>query len=282
MIRTTFTAMGTDIVVASAHESAARAAQELFERMESRCSRFRPDSELTAVNAVPGHRVVLSPLMAELIAVAAELRDRTDGLVDAGLGTAVAAWGYDRTFEEVTDRLAPPTQALSRPEWHLEGQTLVRPFGVAIDLGGIAKGWTCDRVVEDGLAVVVSAGGDVRSADPAVEVEVLDPWGGLAAVVRLGERALATSSITRRRWQVGNTVAHHLIDPRTLAPAVTPALCASVVAQTSVEAEAGAKGVLLKGADGLAWARTQPWIDGALVVWHDGSIYATEDIEIAA
>ena len=47
---------------------------------------------------------------------------------------------------------------------------------------------------------------------------------------------LATSSVTRRRWQIAGEPAHHLIDPRTSAPAVTPVACATVVARTAVEA----------------------------------------------
>jgi len=282
MIGTTFRAMGTDVAIVTADDPATEATRELFQRVEARCSRFREDSELTAINMAAGDHVELSPFMEKLLAIAAELRDRTGGLVDAGLGGAVAAWGYDRTFEEVVDRDTAPTALLDHPNWHLDGHTLIREPSVAMDLGGIAKGWTCDRAVEQGLAVMVSAGGDVRSADSDTQVEIMDPWDGIAAVVPLGVGALATSSITRRRWQVGETAAHHLIDPRTLAPAVTPVLSASVVAPTAVEAEAGAKAVLLQGADGLAWAATQPWIEGALVVWQDGSVYATTGMEIAA
>ncbi len=282
MIGTTFRAMGTEVVASVTDDAAAAATLELFERVEARCSRFLDNSELSFINLEPGDSVDLSPFMAALIAIAAELRDRTDGLVDAGLGAALAAWGYDRTFEEVEDRETVPTTIIDRPQWHLEGHTLLRQPGVDIDLGGIAKGWACDRAVDDGLAAMVSAGGDVRSGDPGMEVEIMDPWGDIAATVPLGVGALATSSITRRRWQAGNATAHHIIDPRTLAPAVTPVLTASVVAATAVEAEAGAKAVLLQGADGLAWARSRSWIDGALVVWQDGSIYATKDIAVAA
>ena len=52
-------------------------------------------------------------------------------------------------------------------------------------------------------------------------------------------------------------------------------LSATVVADTAVEAEAGAKAVLLHGVDGLAWADDQPWIRSAIVVWDGGSVYGT-------
>jgi thiamine biosynthesis lipoprotein len=159
---------------------------------------------------------------------------------------------------------------------------LTRQPGTSIDLGGIAKGWACDRAIELGLARIVSAGGDVRSSSEDALVDVIDPWGDTVVVVPLGNGALATSSVTRRRWRVGNEDAHHLIDPRTLAPARTPVFSATVVAATATEAETGAKAVLLQGTEGLTWAQRQPWILGALVVWHDGSAYATKHLKVAA
>jgi thiamine biosynthesis lipoprotein ApbE len=46
----------------------------------------------------------------------------------------------------------------------LAGEYLVRSSGTLIDLGGIGKGWAADQAVEMGLALVVSAGGDIRSS----------------------------------------------------------------------------------------------------------------------
>ncbi len=67
--------------------------------------------------------------------------------------------------------------------------------------------------------------------------------------------------------------AHHIIDPRTMRPAITPVVSASVIAETAAEAEAGAKAVLIMGTDGLKWADSQEWITQAIVVWHDGNVY---------
>jgi thiamine biosynthesis lipoprotein len=113
-------------------------------------------------------------------------------------------------------------------------------------------------------------------------VPVLDPWGVESIRIALGVGALATGSTTRRRWRVGSDEAHHLIDPRTMAPALTPILSASVISETAAEAEAGAKAVLILGRDGLAWAGEQDWIQGAVAVWHDGSVFATPGIRTAA
>ena len=283
MKRELFRAMGTVVDVTAATEEAITETRRIFESVEATCSRFLPESELSQVNNAEGAEVSLSPTMAAVMGAADAVRMISHGLVDAGMGRAVQSWGYDRTFEAVGDRpnrVAP--RVLPKPEWSLRGSVLMRSHGTKIDLGGIAKGWTCDLAVERRHATVVSAGGDVRSASPEAMVEIVDPWGDIATTVFLGIGALATSSISRRRWRFGDRDANHLIDPRTMEPSAGPILQASAITATALEAEAAAKAILLQGADGLAWADRQPWIRAALAVWHDGNVYATTGLEMAA
>ena len=283
MLQQHFRAMGTEVMVLADGADGLDEARAVFEQVEACCSRFRPQSELSRANADEADAVRVSPLLAGALEAASRARSLTGGLVDAAVGQAVRAWGYDRTFAEVHDLEAGPSFLPEPPSrWEIVGEALRRSPGTLLDLGGVAKGWTCDRAVEAGLAVVVSAGGDVRSADERTRVEVLGIGGEVAARLHLGIGALATSSTLRRRWQAGGRSAHHLIDPRTMAPARSPVVSATAVAASALEAEAGAKAILLLGEDGLAWADSRSWLRGALVVWHDGSVFATTRTEVAA
>lgn len=276
-----FPAMGTTVVAHVDDAEAFDATRRLFEAVEQACSRFRPDSELSAINRRPSEDTNVSPMMHEVLTVADQARDLTNGLVDVGVGGAVHDWGYDRTIREVRDLPSfPPTP--EAPSWSLSEGRLHRPAGVRLDLGGIAKGWTCDRAVDSGLARLVGAGGDIRSSNPEASVEILDPWGSPVATVALGRGALATSSVSRRRWKVAGRDAHHLIDPRTLRPSTSPILSASAITRYAWEAEAAAKAILLKGEHGLRWAEDRPWIRGAIAVWWDGSVFATPGLKAAA
>jgi thiamine biosynthesis lipoprotein len=282
MLQQRFRAMGTEVVTVADVGHSLDGVRALFEQVEGCCSRFRPGSELSRVNAAPGDAVRVSPLLAGALEAASRGRSLTGGLVDAAVGQAVRAWGYDRTFAEMGDLEAGPSSLAEAPAWEIRGTVLRRPPGTLLDLGGVAKGWTCDLAVESGLAVVVSAGGDVRSADDRTEVDVIGIGGAVAARLSLGVGALATSSTLRRRWKAGGEEAHHLIDPRTMAPARSPVVSATAVAASALEAEAGAKAILLLGEDGLAWAERQVWLRGALVVWRDGSVFATTTTAVAA
>ena len=281
MIHVAFRAMGTNVEAWCPDEDAAQDLRVWFESIEQICSRFRPDSELSQINGSISPSVELSETLAEVVSAAELARELTGGLVDAGVGAGVAGWGYDKSFELVTSLDIQPA-ASQAPEWRIESTTLTRSAGTLLDLGGIAKGWACDQGVDKGLATVVSAGGDIRSNDTRTTVPIIDPWGIVAAHVALGRGGLATSSTARRRWSVGGREVCHLIDPRTMEPVQTPILSATVVARSAVEAEAGAKAVLLHGEDGLAWAAETEWIESAVVVWHDGSVYATPGIVVAA
>jgi thiamine biosynthesis lipoprotein len=81
----------------------------------------------------------------------------------------------------------------------------------------------------------------------------------------LHHRALATSTVAKRRWQNQGQIMHHLIDPRTSQPAQTDALSVSVVADRTVMAEVYAKVALILGAEqGLAYLQNLPAVEGLI------------------
>jgi thiamine biosynthesis lipoprotein len=277
--------MGTDVrlIGPADHDAfgfATDVARFTFEREERRCSRFRGDSELCAVNALAGTRTAVSGGFAEIVAFALEAARRTEGRVDPTVLPALVAAGYDRDFDEVLagarDAQAPPVPCGRWSEIELDGTWLRLPPDAALDLGGIAKGWTADLAAWASLAAglpwaLVNAGGDLRVAgdvpEGGLEVAIDDPEDPDAelARLRLSRGALATSSVTRRAWGPG---LHHLIDPATGRPAAGPVLQATVWAPTCAEAEVGAKDALLRGEAALERS-------AAVLVLRDGEVHSS-------
>jgi thiamine biosynthesis lipoprotein len=262
MLREAFRAMGTDVLVLAdgpdrPFRAAAASVRDTFGREERRFSRFLAESELSRVNRSAGRWVRISREMAEVVGLALEGAARTGGLFDPTVLPALLAAGYDRDLHEVLaaphPAVPPPTAGGRWTEVELRGRTLRLAPGVALDLGGIAKGWTVDRAAERALAaglpwVLVDAGGDLRVAGeaPPLPVAVEDPHRPGHELLRLVlERgALATSSVARRSWGEG---LHHLVDPRTGLPATTATVQATAWAPTCAEAEIRATWALLEG-----------------------------------
>ncbi|MEZ4767445.1 MAG: FAD:protein FMN transferase [Caldilineales bacterium] len=274
-----FRAMNTDVGIwlwstsTQANLALARAEQR-FEEAEAELSRFRPDSGLSRLNATAGKGPQpVSPLLWTVLAHAVDAARRTRGMFDPTLLEVLRAAGYNRSFELLGSSASSlPAPSRSAWGWHCirlhEAAGLVElPAGFGIDLGGIAKGWTVDRVAlslaEHG-AVLVDAGGDIRAVGaPGGQpwpVAVQDPFDETqdVAVLALGDGAVATSSIGRRRWQSGGKTMHHLIDPRTGQPSDSDLYSVTVLADTAEEAEVAAKTALMLGtAAGADWLAMQ-------------------------
>jgi thiamine biosynthesis lipoprotein len=135
------------------------------------------------------------------------------------------------------------------------------PPGVALDLGGIGKGAAADEVSGELLAadvpgvvgVLVNLGGDLRARGVAPAphgwvIAVDDSLGtGRTGVLALAEGAIATSTRLRRAWTRGDRTLHHLIDPRTGAPAESGLASVTVVAGDAWRAEVLAKAAFVAG-----------------------------------
>lgn len=286
--RAAFRAMGTRVrcIAPAGHatfEPAVASVRATFEREELRFSRFRGDSELSRVNAAAGSWTTVSPAFAELVGFAIAAWERTHGRFDPTLLGAMVAAGYDRDFDEIVAgaraELHAGTPARGAGDVRLDGRRLRLPDGVALDLGGVAKGWTVDLAARAAVAAglpwaLIEAGGDLRlDGEPPVgglEIAVEDPESSDADVGRIVVRdgALATSSVTRRAWGPGR---HHLIDPATGAPSIGPVLQATVWASTCADAEIASKDALLEGA---------PYLDRGpgLLVLRDGRIVTNIDV----
>ncbi len=233
--------MGAEVAISSdASEIAVAAALRVVAVLEARWSRFRDDSELSRLNRSEGPAIV-RPSTARIIEVALAGRRLTCGWFDPTRGADLAACGYRESHDAGWAPSRPRPDRLGDVDLDPESGLIHVPNGVAIDLGGIAKGWAADTAVallrrSGATHAGVTLGGDVRiSADSRalVEVEAPDAVPGPAALVGLRDGGVAVSGPTRRRTADGR---HHLIDPRTGRPAAT-ARVAAVISATAAGAE---------------------------------------------
>jgi thiamine biosynthesis lipoprotein len=249
MLRHSFRAMGTDVEVLLDAPSGPDSVAALdrveadFERLEQTLSRFRPDSELSRLNAA-GRLDAASPDLVRVLELALEAREKTGGRFDPTVHDALVAAGYDQTFAEVpADGPVVPFEQGCGKAVRIDGLTIELEPGTHVDLGGIGKGYAVDRAC-DLLALagpcLVNAGGDLAVRGGAWPVGVSDDL-----TLELSRGAIATSGRDRRRWRRGGEELHHLIDPSTGRPAQNDLVRVTVVADSATEAEVLAKAAFL-------------------------------------
>jgi thiamine biosynthesis lipoprotein len=271
-----FEALGTTALVTVGDPSRLREAGALLRDelaiIDRACSRFRPDSELHAVNAGAGATVGVSSVLFEAVAAAIHAAAATNGAVDPTVGGAVRALGYDCDFALIAsdDGRRRVVRLWKTPTWRKivldEARCTIRvPRGVELDLGATGKAFAADRAArrianETNTGVLVSLGGDIAVAGEAPaagwSVRISDDHrdiDGDGPTISLRTGGLATSSTTVRRWRVAGAEHHHIVDPRTGRSAREVWRTASVAAASCVDANAASTAAIVLGEAAPGW-----------------------------
>jgi thiamine biosynthesis lipoprotein len=282
----TWDALGTTAVLhhAGPADPAARAAvQGELDAIDDAASRFRADSELSRLNAMPGpgpRTLLASPLFAQAVRLALHAADASDGAVDPTLAADLVALGYDRDWHELVavssgaplcdgGGIAVCRRRCSRwQEVEVAGEParVTLPEGVELDLGATAKALAADRsahaAYEAGArGVLVALGGDIATCGPPpaggwtihVTDDHRDGPGAPGQTIAIQSGGVATSSIVTRRWQHDGRAMHHILDPRSGRPVRGPWRTVSVAAATCAEANIASTAAMVLGRDAPVW-----------------------------
>ena len=270
------------IVAVNASPYALEAAQAEVHECEARWSRFLASSELSRINNRHTDQPIrLSAETFELVAASVEAWRATDGRFDPTILPSLRAHGYDTTFaeiqlrgDEVEPMWSPGCIAIELDPVTLE---VTLPPGLQLDLSGIAKGHTADRVVGALLATgatgaYANLGGDIRVAGQGPSsrgwiIGVDDPFDGERTICTMAivDGGIVTSTRLQRQWTRGGETQHHLIDPRTGAPARSGVAAVTVLTATASTAEVLAKAVFVDGLDGGLELLADHGVTGLLV-----------------
>jgi thiamine biosynthesis lipoprotein len=265
LVRRAVPVMGSIAEVAVIHQDeqlAQVAIDAAFERLvwvDQTMSRFKATSDVGRANARAfGQPVSVHAQTAEVLRLGLLWAERTQGRFDPCMGHVVELW-------DVGNRHRPPPPAeiarCAGRRWYEsleidrhDNQDVVRFHApdLALDLGGVAKGYAVDLAVqalresgiEDGL---VNVGGDLYALGTAEdggpwEAGVRSPTDPTALLTTLpvSNRAIATSGDYEAYFDHGGRRYHHILDPRTAAPFHTESHSVTIAADTCAEADAAA------------------------------------------
>ena len=230
------------------HEAASRAFA-LIGRIHELMSAHSTESDVFRINNAPvRHVVTVDESTWHVLELAKDIADASDGVFDITIGGAMRSHG---ALPALTDR-TPAPGATFRDIELLPGNRVQAHRVLAIDLGGIAKGYAVDAAVEilnrSGVpAGCVNAGGDLRVfGDQITTVQVRDPLEPSMARAQLQLRDCALATSGNYAPDGGFSSAGVVLDPRCGEIAGT-GRSASVRASRCAVADALAKCVVMLG-----------------------------------
>ncbi|MCL2058837.1 MAG: FAD:protein FMN transferase [Oscillospiraceae bacterium] len=312
-------------------ESALDAAEAVFMRVNGLMDRFDSGSDIYRVNNAPpgGEPVAVNEETYYLLQLAIEYCSQSGGAFDIGMGAVSDLWGLGSLYGiDAVQDYAPPAseqimQAIAAGGYdkialidQSDGSLAVEiPSGMAIDLGGIAKGYAVQAAAEalmsEGVtSAVIDAGGNVHvigSRDyesRAAGAGGARPWNvgirsprptaagdrqtgtqeqppgaiELLAVVSVTDKSVVTSGDYHRYIERDGVRYHHILDPSTGMPA-TASISVTIVADESTLADYLSTAVFVLGPQkGLELVAQYPGAE-ALIVAPDMSVTTSPGFE---
>jgi thiamine biosynthesis lipoprotein len=219
-------------------------------------SDYVSDSEIGRLNGQPaGESLSLSPETLRCLQRAIEVSQASGGAFDITCRPLVSLWkDAGREGRPPSDEALAQVRALigiDKIALDEKAGTAARiADGVQVDLGGIAKGYALDLAGEamrsaGAAGALIDVGGDVlaigvnRSGKPW-RVGIKHPFReGICAVLELSDRAVATSGVQQRFYEIDGKRYSHIIDPRSGWPA-EQAPSVTVIAADGITADAWA------------------------------------------
>ena len=266
-------------VSASASKEVVEEALGLASHFDEALSRTNDASDIGRLNAAGGAPVDVADDTARLLEAAIRFARDTDGFFDVTIGAVSSLWDFRAARKPDDARVREALGHVDIGNLTVQGSVarLDDPAAI-IDLGGIAKGYIADKMVErlaarECSSALIDLGGNIyalgcKPSGDAWVVGVKDPLspsGGLAAKLEVRDESVVTSGINERFFVQDGVTYHHVLDPRTGYPIETDLASATVVCPSSTVADVYATWALALGGRQAALRLGERGIDALLI-----------------
>ncbi len=267
-------------------ETAIEAVFAEFRRIDALMSTYKPESELSRVNANAAQAPVrISRELYDLLATSIEYSTLTQGAFDVTYASVGYLYDYRAHVRPDATAIAAALPGIDYRHIELIPESTSVRFrrpGVRVDLGGIAKGHAVDRGIEvlKGLGVtraMVNAGGDTRIIGDrlgrpwVVGIRHPDDENRIVLRIPLTDTAMSTSGDYERFFEEDGVRYHHILDPKT-GRSASKLRSVTIIAATATRTDALTKSVFVMGAEeGIRFIDTLDDVD-AIAVTPEGKV----------
>lgn len=291
--------MGTRIVVelwaddSDKGNAAIEAVLTEMRRVDTDMSTYKPDSEVSRVNARAAQQPVkISPELFDLLTDALEFSRITEGAFDITYASVGYLYDYREHVRPSDAQIAKALPGINYQHVLLDARERTVKFsqpGVRIDLGGIGKGHAVDR----GIAILqargfehalVTAGGDSRIVGDrfghpwVVGIRHPDRKEEVIARIPLEDAALSTSGDYERYFDEDGVRYHHILDPHTGMTA-RKVRSATIIGPTATRTDGLSKTAFVLGAERAIELYNGMQDIDAVLVTPDGRVLYTKGLE---
>ncbi|PIE53862.1 MAG: ApbE family lipoprotein [Dethiosulfovibrio peptidovorans] len=290
--KSTFFAMDTVMTIQAygVPEAVINRCVEVITDLDWRWSVTNPAGEITALNR--DGKGAVSGDTAEVIRLGCEYGELTDGALDISIYPVVRLWGFTSDDQTVPDEmlLCSSLEKVSYKNIQCDGERVLLSKDMALDLGGIAKGYAGDLLIQllrsnGATSALLNLGGNVQCLGRKPDggpwrVAVQNPFGdGYVGVVAAADEAVVTSGGYRRyfvdsqghrRW--------HILDSATGMPAESGLTSVTVVGKGGAHCDALSTAFFVMGLDRtVTYWRKHGGID-VILVTQEGNLYVTASL----
>ena len=292
--RKTITAMDTVVTLTAYGSNAAKAIDaaetEIF-RLDTELSRANENGDIYPLNKNGTGNV--SDETAYVINTALEICSSTDGAFDITVAPVMDIWGFFGQNYRVPDEneLQEELKRVNCENIEIENNSITLRNNAMIDLGGIAKGYASDKLVEvfknnKIKSALISFGSAIQAIGKKPDgsnwrIGIADPEKSddYIAMLELNDKCIATSGSYEQVFEENGQRYHHIIDPKTGYPANNGLASVSVICDNAARADALATALFVMGMDkATEYYRNDGGID-LIFVTDDKKIYYTDGIE---
>jgi thiamine biosynthesis lipoprotein len=257
-----------------------------MQRIEGLMSTYIPDSEISRINRAAGKKAVsISPEVEEVIREGIFWSEQSNGAFDITVEPLVQLWDFDgeKEFIPGESTIRKTASLVNYRNIEIKDHTVrLKNRGMAINVGGLAKGYAVDRAISilrsKVSSGIVNAGGDLyafgqKSKQNSWTIGLQHPRKpqDLLAAFAVKNQAIATSGDYQRYFMKDGVRYHHIFDPQTGRPARLM-ISTTIITTEVMDADALATAVFVMGPDkGIEWVDSMANIE-AMLVLEDGSI----------
>ena len=268
-----------EIILPQGSEEDFAAAFDEIKRIEKLMDIHDPESEISRINRLASKESIkVSKEIFMVLKKALKYSRLTSGAFDVSIRPLSTLWGGKGQLKEVPEIKEIEEKLLLVDYKNIilneRNQTLeFKRESMALDLGGIAKGYALDRAIKvlQGRGIkeaLINAGGDIRVMGERVwKVGLQHPRKGkeVLAVIRLKDQAIATSGDYQRYFIKEGKRYHHVINPETGYP-VTECMSVTIIGPEAIPVDVLATGVFILGPEkGLELIESLKGVEGIII-----------------